>query len=66
MTKKEFLKKYNLTEDRFSGKEKIEGDLYLRFAYQPARGLCSDRGRRPLPEVFAQTYWRYCACCSEG
>ena len=27
MTKKEFLKKYNLTEDQFCGKEKIEGDL---------------------------------------
>ena len=30
MTKKEFLKKFNLTEDQFSGKEKIIGDLRMQ------------------------------------
>lgn len=30
MKKEAFLKKHNLTEDQFTGKEKISGSLYLR------------------------------------
>jgi hypothetical protein len=39
MNKKDFLKRFNLTEDQFSGKEKIEGNLNLDGAKELPKGI---------------------------
>jgi hypothetical protein len=62
MTKKEFLKKYNLTEDQFSGKEKVGGGLDLESltsipeGFNPTVGGYLDlRSLTSIPEGFNPT-----------
>ena len=62
MKKETFLKKYGITEDQFSGKVKIEGDLYLSSltslpeGFAPTVGGDLDlRSLTSLPEGFAPT-----------
>ncbi len=62
MNKKEFIKKYGLTEQQYSGVEKIENDLYLRSltsipeGFNPTVGGYLDLGSlTSIPEGFNPT-----------
>ena len=66
MTKDQFLKKYNLTEDQFLGKEKVGGDLYLSSltaipeGFNPTVGGDLDlRSLTAIPEGFNPTVGGY-------
>jgi hypothetical protein len=50
MTKKDFLTRYNLTEDQFSGKEAVGGDLYLGSVTSIPEGF--------NPTVGGDLYWK--------